>query len=504
MDLSRLKNGEKLLMALFVCAGLCAACALSFKLISIMFGGTSGLRDSAGSNLLLVTLDTCRADHLSLYRYERATSPALEALARDGIVFENAYTVATNSAPSHATLFTGLYPVQHGLVDNGLRMPGKFLTLAEYLARFRYDTAAFIGFYGLGRETGLDQGFRTFELHDVKSHAHEEKELENEMRGFRAALDWIKRWRLIRISGRSGAEQSRGHPFFVWLHAQQIHDSYDPAPPYDSLFAEIPRSHEVEGLDTFDIRCSLDMESAWRKGLLSAEMQDQVTALYDGEIRMVDDSLKVIFDFLKAAGLFEDTLIVVVADHGELLFEQTTGDSGRVAIGHTGKYFEQALRIPLLVKPAVASGLVPGIRLPQMVSSIDLMPTILDLLGLPLLPWLAGQSLVPVLRDPEPTTVERIFFQENPFGSACAGMRTREWKLIRKSHQGSEQLHLFDLINDPEEQSNVIDEHIGKALRMESTLDSWLAELKKTSPSAYADMSERMREELEKAGYIRE
>ena len=136
-------------------AGILLAGLVAFKLISIITGPSP-----KRANLLLITLDTLRHDHLNIYGYQRATSPSLSELAKNSFVLDKAFTVATNSAPSHATLLTGLYPAQHGLVDNGQRINEETHTLAETLRQMGYDTAGFVGYHALSEESGLDKGFQ--------------------------------------------------------------------------------------------------------------------------------------------------------------------------------------------------------------------------------------------------------------------------------------------------------------------------------------------------------
>ena len=146
-------------------AGIILAVLFTYKLLSIFMG-----EGSKRANVLLITLDTLRPDHLTTYGYQRATSPALDELAKDSFVFDEAFTVATTSGPSHATLLTGLYPAQHGLLDNGQELNDETRTLAEILRQAGYDTAGFVGYYALAEESGLDNGFQSFEYLPFASH----------------------------------------------------------------------------------------------------------------------------------------------------------------------------------------------------------------------------------------------------------------------------------------------------------------------------------------------
>ena len=178
-------------------SGILLAGLFALKLSSIITG-----TGSKQANLLLITLDTLRPDHLNIYGYQRATSPSLSELAIDSFVFDKAFTVATNSGPSHATLLTGLYPAQHGLVDNGQRINDEVLTLAETLRRTGYDTAGFVGYHALNRESKLDKGFQHFEFHPIASHHQDEKKPEDDLKGFKAVNDWLESWIKVQVDSR--------------------------------------------------------------------------------------------------------------------------------------------------------------------------------------------------------------------------------------------------------------------------------------------------------------
>jgi arylsulfatase A-like enzyme len=280
----------------------------------------------------------------------------------------------------------------------------------------------------------------------------------------------------------------------------------DPPKPYDTLYMNVPREHDVPGFEkgTFNIRCFDDLLQAYLDGDLTPEMQQQVLALYDGEVRLVDDTLAKLFGTLRQTGLYDDTVIVIVADHGEMFFEKPGGAFGVVEPGHTATYFDEVLHVPLIIKPQRGAGLAGGVRLPQMVSTVDIVPTVFELLHHDAMPWLAGRSRVPLMRDPGARTEERVFFEETPYQKNWAGLRTPEWKLFEQRAGDFAQDFLIDLANDPREERNAAltaPEQVGK---MKESLSAWLAGQKKIDPSSYADMSDKMRDELRRAGYIRD
>ena len=467
----------------FICAGL-----LAFKLISIITGPMP-----KRPNLLLIKLDTLRPDHLNVYGYHRATSPSLSKLAEDSFVFENAYTVATNSGPSHATLLTGLYPAQHGLMDNGQRILAEVPTLAETLHQTGYDTAGFVGYFALGEESGLAKGFEKFEYHPIASHDHDDKKPEDDLKGFEAVTGWLKSWIQKPVESRS--------PFFLWMHVQNIHESYDPAPPYNSMFGKAPDIQTLAGFEgEFDMRCANDLAKAWRAGILPPHFKQKVVDLYDGEIRLVDDQLGRIFDTLKSMKAYDDTIIVIVSDHGEILFELYENDFYKKGPGHSARYSDTSIQVPLILKPAVLHQLEKTRNIAQMVSTIDMVPTLLELLGLRIPEYLSGESWVSTMRrEGSEATHKKIFFHEKPDGSEYIGVRTDQWKFVTKKEEGLESSLLIDLVNDPEE--NQSSDSLEKVNEMTALLGEW----RKKSPSISTrrKMTEAMRQALKEGGYLR-
>jgi len=453
-------------------------------------------------NLIYITLDTLRYDHLNIYGYDRKTSPNISKFAEDALVFENAFTVATNSAPSHASMLTGLYPFQHGLVDNGMEISPQSPILTEYLSKKNYDASAFIGYHAMSEESGLNRGFDDFEYNRVASHEHDLKDLEEDTEGFIAALNWIEEWHEKKSSKNKKRHSKSSDNFFIWLHVQNIHESYDPPPPYDSLFMKIPPPQKMEGFeDEFDIRCANDLARAWRGGKLPDHFKEPAIALYDGEIRLVDDYLEKIFASLKAKGLYDETMIILLADHGELHFETYEHGFAKPGPGHTARYYDPVIRIPLIVKPPKSLGLKTPDRRTEMVSTIDLAPTVLDALGFPAIDWLPGKSLIQERRG---SSESFIFLQETPYDEEFNVIRSDRWKYIkRKDEEGKTSALLLDLKADPDENINLISDRPETAAEMDNLISKWRMQQKRKWSSQKKEISEKMREELIAGGYLR-
>ncbi len=372
-----------------IAGGFAAAAALVAAFWSCAPGASAGSR----YDLLLVTLDTVRADRLGAYGYGAGETPALDRLAREGVVFEHAQTVAPLTLPAHATLLSGLLPTTHGARDNGLRpFRSDRDTLATRLQAAGYDTAAFVGAYVLDRKFGLARGFDRYD--DEIDHGPEGAALEAERRGAEVvdrALAWLE-------------QRQEEAPFFAWVHLYDAHFPYAPPDPYRARFESAP---------------------------------------YDGEIAAVDAQVTRLLSWLERKGRARRTLVVVAADHGEAL-----GDHGERT--HGLLLYDSTLRVPLLLR---APGMLrPGLRIAEPVSLADVAPSVSSLLGLPpsRADGLEGRDLSAALRaGREPERADLYAETEYPAGfgwQTLAALRRGAHKVITGATA-----ELYDLAEDPAE-----------------------------------------------------
>ena len=300
---------------------------------------------------MLISIDTCRADRLSCYGYKRPTTPNIDALARDGAMFKMALTPVPLTTPSHSSMFTGTYPPTHGVHLNDYdHLADSNVTLAKILREAGYQTAAFVGAFPLDSRFGLNQGFETY---DGRFSQGSEK---------------------VSFSRRAGEEVNRpalawleGHakkPFFLFLHYFDAHHPYKPHPPYTSAYADDP---------------------------------------YAGEIAYVDNCIGRVLDRLRALGVYDNTLVIITGDHGEGL-----GEHGE----HTHSYFiyQSTLHVPLVIR---APGCGKGLRVDENVSLVDIVPTVLDLLGLKIPARVQGVSLRPALEGGPAPDRQRPIYAES-------------------------------------------------------------------------------------------
>ncbi len=371
-------------------------------------------------NVLLVSLDTVRADHLSLHGYGRPTSPSLEAIASEGVVFERCYSQSPWTLPAHMSIFTSTYPNRHRA---GLEGPGSTTrwrddlpTLASLLRDEGYLTAAITGRGAISAHFGLNKGFDSYDESGLIT-ASDIEEV------FSKAVDWLDR--------------NRDRTFFLFLH------TYEPHRPYDS--------------ETF-LR---DEGLKWSM----AGADERRKARYDGDIQRADDYMGRLMRRLAALDLDENTVIVVTSDHGEEFHSDgRRSDALLSRWPHGLSLFDEQLHVPLLFRG------LPGVefpaRLTTQVRSIDIAPTILDYLGIGVPGSFQGESLRSVLDDSD-SRDRPVVSEGTAFGPGLVGIRTQDYKYIFRTSYGSiadsrsigldlGPLHqLYDLAQDPGEQQNV-------------------------------------------------
>jgi len=345
--------------------------------------------DDAPINVLLVSIDTLRADHVSLYGYPRPTTPALDAwAAKSGVVFENAFAQAPWTLPSHVSMLTGLDPLQHG-VNYELPIPAELPLLAERLRDAGYATAAITGGVYLHPRWGFDRGFDRYYYWHADGGPSQTREFDD---GAERARVYLR--------------QHAGDPFFLFLHTYAVHSPYWHRPEYLAQIdgpplPEPPRNVNLHPIGKAESRAFVHVhEPRWhgpnapgQPRLVAGELPAMVR-LYDAGIRYADERLGAVLAELDALGLAERTLVIVTSDHGEMM-------------GEHGEFSHASLRDPVMRVPLVIglpSRFPGGRRVAAQVRSIDIAPTVMATLGLPpladiqgvsLLPWLTGTGETP-------------------------------------------------------------------------------------------------------------
>ncbi|HJQ85331.1 MAG TPA: sulfatase [Candidatus Binatia bacterium] len=423
-------------------------------------------------DVLLISLDTTRADHMSTYGYARETSPHLTTLARDGLNFTQARSPAEWTVPGHASMLTGMYPSRHGAHYAGTWQSGPQIygrrrvfpladdrvTLAEVLRERGYRTGGFVAnFANLYRGFGMAQGFDHYDDAPgvmLKPVPHAVRFVQRfdptfMKRPFRSAheiaataLEWMD-------------AGPRDRPAFVFLNLLEPHHWMLPPPPFDRWARELPQTPRLAGRGFFTHKIPTR---------LTPEEQAFVVATYDGQIALMDEALGELWAALKARGRYENTVIVVTADHGELLGEHEQ-------VGHGGRMmYEGLLHIPMVVKLPGADRARGEQHGP--VQLVDVLPTILAAVGAPVPPGVQGEKMPHVDHEivaEEHINPEFVSHYGEVYDRAIRVLYDRPWKLIETS-KGERML--FDLGRDPGEAENLVTREPERVTELERRLDA--------------------------------
>ncbi len=380
----------------------------------LLIGGCSG-SGNRPTGILLITLDTTRADHLGCYGYETIETPNLDRIAEQGALFQEAVSPVPVTLPSHSSMFTGNYPPVHGVRYNGMfRLGDKSVTVAELLGDAGWTTVGMPSAYPLTKKTGVGQGFEIYRdifeeldldtLREMGADVQRDADVISDQ-----AIEWLR-------------NRARG-PFFLWLHYYDAHTPYEPPFPFSSKYPDRP---------------------------------------YDGEIAFVDQQVGRVMDTLKMLGLEDSVVVLVAGDHGESLYDH--GERG-----HSNLVYRSTQHVPLILR---APGARPGLRVQEPVSLVDVAATILDYAGVPA-PPMEGISLRPAAGGAAPPT--RSLYVESLSGSLSFGWSPLEgiqrgrWKYVRSSSP-----ELYDLQEDPGELNNLYSLEGGRASDMEAELSALL------------------------------
>ncbi len=405
-------------------------------------------------NVLLVTLDTTRADHLGCYGNETIETPNLDRLAAEGVRFEWAFSSAPITAPSHSTILTGRYPMAHGVRDNGLfNLGAEQETLAEILLAAGYDTGAAVGAFPLDSQFGLDQGFELYDDHFTVA-------FEN-LRGQRIVPKRTlffdeRRASLVNEAIYPWLEQRGDKPFFAWVHYFDPHQPYEPPTPYSELYAN---------------------------------------DLYDGEIAFADEALGALLHRLEALDLRDNTLVVVTADHGEGLGEHNENT-------HSTLLYNSTLHVPLIIS---VPGQQESMTIGQRVGTVDIAPTILDLLQLEAPEVMQGKSLSPLIESkgapvagfPSALYAETLSPRLSQGLGELRVLFDRQYKYIFGPRP-----ELYDLEEDSRERMDLSALEPDAAAGMYRRLDAFLQAHTSQDASTSVDVDPETRKRLEALGYL--
>jgi arylsulfatase A-like enzyme len=414
-------------------------------------------------SVILISIDTLRADHLGCYGHPLPTSPNLDAFAAEGTLFEDAVAPSPWTLPSQLSLLTGLYPTRHGVRTTDRTLADSIPTLASLLARQGFETAAVVNSVIMRPQFGTSKGFARYAMVDSdQSRRGAAFRITNE------AMRWL--------------DDHRGGRILLFLHYYDVHSDYSSLRRYENIFAPLKSRFDGSTAQLLQVK-----RGELRLGQSEAA---HLARLYDAGIRQLDDDLARLFSHLSDNGWFDDTVVVVTSDHGEEFLEH-----GSVLHGRT--HYQEMLRIPLMMRgPTIPV----GVRIRAPVSLVDVLPTLLGLLGLPPDPALDGVDLRALWKSPEHPPAERWLFAAGGPGRTADGIRSvrnERYKLVL--HKGSRRRELYDLAEDPQEGENLLGSRPRIAGRLSAELARFVAS-EREAPEAQ-EISRELRERLEELGY---
>lgn len=412
-------------------------------------------RADARPNILFIGIDTLRADAVGAYRVGSSVTPAIDHLAKESDVFLNAFTAINNTNPSFISLMTGLYPKNHGIYNLRTPLPDAVTTLAELLHGAGYSTRAVVAARHLGMSSGLDQGFDKF-VSPVRQFFGET--IVNQ------GMQWM---------------QDIEQPFFIWLHLFDPHIPHNPPHPYDLGY----RASRLAGLSPMETWTEF-REVGPRDFDPRTDLEGNLD-LYPGEVAYVDRQIDRLLSFMRSRDLLENTIVVLVADHGE-----TLGERGQF-FNHAGLH-DNTTHVPLMIR---WPGAGKGRRLSGLVQHLDVFPTLLEAAGLTP-PERDGMDL---RRQAETGARGRPAVFAEHAGAKGWMVRTTKYKLLVDKVDGRS---LYDLKKDPEEMENLAGTGLAVEKELADLLERWKTTRRKVVAPVEMEITEKERKDLEALGYV--
>ena len=439
-------------------------------------------------NVIFILIDALRADHLSSYGYPRETSPYIDSIAREGVLFSNAISAAPWTTPSVMSIFTSVSPSVHGVVRIALELgvlSDDFTTLAERLLGNDYETAGIISNPWLDKNWKLNQGFKTYEMVDW-----------NDARKVTSkALSWLDK-RPTNPFFLSWVYSKPSIPFFLYLHYMDVHPPYDTIPsPYNKAFLEKKDIISDRKLTEEEIN---KIPEYWGVRDLQKTDLNYYMTLYDQEILFADAEIKKLMDKLDGLGLLKNAIIVITADHGVEFLEHGGWDMGK-------NLHDENLHVPLIIK--LPSKLPRNYIIDNQIRSIDIMPTLLGILDIPVPNNINGENLTPLIYQKGQLNLDAFSeaMDSDPF-NYIKSLRTERFKMIYDTN--TKDAWLYDLETDPKESVNLTQndifnnqfERVFNLLNANIETNNRLKKHYKERRSV--ELNEEMKEDLKSLGYI--
>ncbi len=442
---------------------------------------------SSPPDIVLIMVDTLRADHLSCYGATELRTPRIDEFAENGFMFSRVHAAAPTTLASTTSLFTSLHPRMHGTPRNGFLVDGSLVTLAEVLGEHGYHTAAFVASIALDAETGIDQGFHVFDQQFTGS--FDSPQLQ---RRAGEVTDAVAAW----------LREEPPRPFFLFVHYFDPHQPYQPPDEYLPPGDGDP-AHRVTG-SMGDIR---NLRGEYLETETPDARFERIHDLYRGEVRYTDSEVGRLLDLLEEKGLGREALMVFTADHGETFLEHELKE----VLNHGYMVYSTTTHVPLVFR---RTGYIPAGESDVFVSGIDVSPTILDLAGIEIPPSYSGRSLTPFMRGERKE--ERPVFSEatKPYGPVEVGTPFRNDRkakcVIMEGHKlvwmplFGDREELYDLGEDPRESTDLLPAASldPRTVLMRTVLREWAARSSVIARERAVELDREMREQLEALGYI--
>lgn len=415
-------------------------------------------------NIILISIDTLRADHLGCYGYSRNTTPNIDEFSKDSILFKETIAQAPSTEPSHASIFTSLIPSHHGAFFSMKKpIPPQIVTMAEILKENGYKTFSYNGGGQVAAEFGFDQGFDLYSSFPSEGE-HLDKAFITKVE---SAIDWIK--------------NNPNEKFFAFLHTYEVHHPYTPKKEYLHLF-----ENSYSGALPEHISKDLLTDINEGRVKMSTEDKQHIINTYNAEIFSMDKAFSVLLDFLKKQSLYDNTLIIFTSDHGEEFNEH--GKMG----WHSHALYDEQLKIPFIMK--LPNSKYASTIIHEQTRSLDILPTVLDILNIPALKCFEGVSLLNWFNKRNRAVLYAVSQQDTPGQTHPTSIRTNKWKLYDEK--------LFNLESDPLEQKEVKTRYRRIRKELQSELDNILALNQSAEETQSVDLSEGTLKTLKSLGYV--
>ncbi len=451
--------------------------------------------------VILITLDTLRADHLGVYGYGRETSPNIDRFAKDGVLWENAIVQVPLTRPSHFSILSGRYPSSHGLLDNFSATPENVPLLSNILGVNGYETAAFVSAAVLNSSFNTKLGFQVYS-----------DRIENVV--FDNSFLLVFSLRKIEVISRIKAENSASEtnkkvftwlkenekgPFFMWVHYFDPHTPYSPDPSFRKMFTD--SDYDIQKYYSYEWEKE-NYDSVQKKVHIDEKITHYAVALYDAEIRTLDNELGSLFNQLKELKLYERSLIILTADHGESF------DHGYY-FDHGDRLYEGLIRVPLIIKFPKEKW--QGKTIETQVKSIDIAPTIIEYLSLKHSEKMDGKSMISQASNNDNNLpVETSYaYSQTPYqgffyykAKELQSIRSNKWKYIYDVRTGAPEL--YDINSDPGEQNNFASSRPDILKEFNSELLNFTNSINKDNGrSKTIEIDSTTKDQLKSLGYIK-